>query len=108
MYIDVGLPATSGDIIASKPNGLKTWIYHESIRKGSIPGAVGRFAVKFDFTGDGEGGGAEQVGYEFLNGKAINATKEEPSVSGGKLAYEVKHDINFDGLTKLENIPETT
>lgn len=104
MYIDVTLPASPGQIITD-PTGFKSWEYHEST--SSRPNAVGRFAVKFDLSGGGGPGGGVTTEYDFRNGKAIKATKNGPTVIGGTPRYEVKHDIDFNSLIRLEVIPET-
>lgn len=103
MYIDVNLPAGPGQII-STPSGYKSWEYVAS--DSQRPNAVGRFAVKFEVTpgGPGGGGGTYKNPNRFVGGEVITATTDAPQVIGGEEIVNIHHDLDFGVLPRLENL----
>ena len=99
------MPPAAGTAVQTA-DGKKVWKYEEAV-DANRPNAVGRWVLEFDMSGGspGGGGGADVVPYRFDNGTGLVVTDSGEIVAGGNTIHPIRHDIDFDTLPKIENLP---
>ena len=102
------MPPAAGTAVQTD-DGTKVWKYVEPEQEvlNHRTNAVGRWVLEFDMSGGspGGGGGADVVPYRFDNGTGLVVTDSGEIVVGGSTVHPIRHDIDFDTLPKIENLP---